>query len=1477
MQDNEKKPALRFKGFTDPWEQRKLGEIAKEVVRNDPASDAPIMMITAGNGFIEQSDRYAFNNAGESLKKYILLERGELAYNHGASKLRPYGSCFALTTVEKARIPFVYHCFSVEKSNPEFLSIELNGANVENQLRKIVSSGARMDGLLNIAYSEYTEVTVQLPKKEEQDWIAKFFKHLDTLITLHQRKYEKLVNIKKSMLDKMFPKNGASVPEIRFKGFTDPWEQRKLAELTKTITTGKSVNSDEGEVSDGDIGVLKTSCVSYDRFNPSESKPVVKSEQQLVKCAVEKDSVIVSRMNTPERVGACGYVSTDFPNLFLPDRLWKLKFQDTVDTYFVYMMLVSSAYKEKITSMASGTSGSMYNIPKETFLNLQLVIPAKIDEQKQLGRILKKIDSLITLHQRKLEKLVQIRKAFAERCFLQSRKELVMAFTKEADFEEAVVKLLIERGWKDGVLKNYTEQQLIQNWANILFENNRGIDRLNDYPLTDGEMQQIMEQVMNAKTPMKLNKFINGKSVLIKRDNPDDKLNFGKEVSLKIYDRLEIAAGLSRYQIAEQPKFPTKSKILNDRRGDLMLLINGMPVIHMELKKSGVSIKQACNQIEKYAAEGIFMGLFSLVQIFVAMNPEETVYFANPGPEGQFNPSYYFHWADFYNEPMNDWKDVTTALLSIPMAHMLVGFYTVADGSDGILKVMRSYQYYAASKISDAVSKAKWENDQQRGGYIWHTTGSGKTMTSFKSAQLIASSKDADKVIFLMDRIELGTQSLKEYRNFAGENEEVQATENTDILVDKLKSISPSDTLIVTSIQKMSNIKDDAQNKLNPNDIALINAKRLVFIVDECHRSTFGDMMQTIKHTFPKALFFGFTGTPIQGENQKKMSTTATVFGNELHRYSIADGIRDHNVLGFDPYKVLTFKDSDLRKAVALEKAKATSVGEALADLQKSKVFYKYLNLPMAGGKDALGEEIKGIEDYIPNTQYEGEEHQKAVVEDICENWQTQSRNSKFHAIFATSSIPEAIQYYKRFREAAPWLKVTALFDPNIDNNGKGITKEEGLKEIVEDYNARYGQDFSIPTFAKMKKDVAARLAHKLPYQRIERTPEKQLDLLIVVDQMLTGFDSKWINTLYLDKVLQYENLIQAFSRTNRLFGDDKQFGTIKYYRRPHTMEKNIADAVKEYSGDKPFGLFVDKLDKNVEKLNALYAEIKDLFVSAGIEEFSQIPADMAERKKFADLFQSFNENLEAAKVQGFKWDKPIVIVNEDTDEKTELHADFDERAFKVLALRYKELFTPNPDGGENDPDDDVPYAVNSYLTTIDTADIDTDYMNSRFEKYLKIFYQEGAEAEAIHQAETELHKTFATLSQEEQKYANIFLHDIQSGAVVPQPGKTLREYIAEYIAQKQNDQIHKVAEVFGLDEKKLRAFMRANITEANINEFGRFDDLKATVDKAKAKAYFEAIEGTKLIPPKVPVKYDKLLREFIVSGGFDLKMPKES
>lgn len=1049
-----------------------------------------------------------------------------------------------------------------------------------------------------------------------------------------------------------------------------------------------------------------------------------------------------------------------------------------------------------------------------------------------------------------------------------------MIFNKEADFEEELIEILSEKGWEKAVLKNYTEQDLLRNWADILFENNRDIDRLNDYPLTDGEMQQIIEQIEVLRTPLKLNGFINGKSVSVIRDNPEDKLHFGKEVSLKIYDRREIAAGQSRYQIAQQPKFPTKSKLLNDRRGDLMLLINGMPVIHIELKKTGIPVSQAYHQIEKYSNEGVFSGLFSLVQIFVAMNPDETVYFANPGPDGKFNPDYYFHWADFNNEPINEWDKVASTLLSIPMAHQLIGFYTVADDSDGILKVMRSYQYFAASAISDKVAKAKWEGNNQFGGYVWHTTGSGKTMTSFKSAQLIASSKDADKVIFLMDRIELGTQSLKEYRGFADENEDVQATENTNVLITKLKSSNPADTLIVTSIQKMSNIKDEVGGK-NAHDVEIIGDKRIVFIVDEAHRSTFGDMLITIKSTFPKAMFFGFTGTPIQDENQKKKNTTTTVFGDELHRYSIADGIRDKNVLGFDPYKVLTFRDQDIRKEVALENAKASTEEEAISDPAKSKIYYKFMDkskVPIAGYEDDLGKYIKGIEDYIPNSQYETIEHTSAVVTDILENWITLSRNSKFHAIFATSSIPEAIEYYRLLKQMGPELKVTALFDPNIDNNGEAQFKEDGLAEIISDYNEKYGQDFTIPTFPKMKKDIAARLAHKKPYERIEKEPDKQIDLLIVVDQMLTGFDSKWINTLYMDKMLKYENIIQAFSRTNRLFGPDKPFGTIRYYRRPHTMERNINEAVKLYSGDKPLGLFVPHLLENLKEMNRIFNNITALFTGAGIENFEKLPDDKVVCKKFVKDFNEFNNYLEAAQIQGFKWEIASYI-DENNGEKTDVT--FDEKTYLILVLRYKEL--TSGEGEDNDSHGEVPYDLDSHIIEIDTGLIDANYMNSRFEKYIKLLNLDGATKDVVEQAEAELHKTFATLPKEEQRYANIFLHDIQRGDAKVSEGKTLRDYINEYWSKAKDDQIHRVALALGLDEEKLRNIMSLHLNEANLNEFGRYDELKATVDKAKARSYFENVEGVKIEPRRVSAKIDKLLREFITGGGFDIETSSKS
>lgn len=1062
----------------------------------------------------------------------------------------------------------------------------------------------------------------------------------------------------------------------------------------------------------------------------------------------------------------------------------------------------------------------------------------------------------------------------------------MITFKTEAQFEQAFIDVLTQKGWEQEILKNKTEAQLLQNWATILFENNRQQDRLNDVPLTNTEMQQIIEQIKELKTPIKLNGLINGKTIAIKRDNPLDTLHFGKEVSLKIYDRQEIAAGQSRYQIVQQPKFERGSPLRNDRRGDVMLLINGMPVIHVELKRSGIPVSQAVNQIEKYSKEGIFSGLFSLIQVFVAMEPEETKYFANPGADGNFNPDYQFHWADFNNEPMNHWKDIASTLLSIPMAHQLIGFYTVADDNDGILKVMRSYQYYAANAISDKVAKTNWQqlsntanNSDCLGGYVWHTTGSGKTMTSFKSAQLIAQSKDADKVIFLMDRVELGTQSLAEYRNFANDGEDVQATENTNTLITKLKSSNPADTLIVTSIQKMSNIFEtvnDEGTATNSADIEKIRTKRLVFIIDEAHRSTMSGgnedkegMLVRIKRTFPKALFFGFTGTPIHEENQINLNTTADVFGNELHRYSIADGIRDGNVLGFDPYKVSTFRDIDLREKVALEQAKANTIIEAMNDPVKKEKFNYFMNdMPMAGYKDAMGKYHKGIEDYIPKSQYLSDAHQEKVVSDILDKWEILSQGNKFHAILATSSIAETIDYYRRLKAAKPELKVSALFDPHIDNSGdenRGPTfKGDGLEEIIADYNARYSQNFDFARHAAFKKDLSTRLAHKKQYKHIHTEPAKQLDLLIVVNQMLTGFDSKWLNTLYLDKVIENQHIIQAFSRTNRLFGPDKPHGIIRYYRYPHTMERHINDAVKLYSGDKPIGLFVDKLVNNLETMNEFVADIRELFINAGIDNFEKLPEDIDTCAKFAKLFNTFNQHLEAAKIQGFNWKQSIYSFTE-KDKPYEVTLAIDEQTYLSLILRYRELVAKGESIGARGGD--VPFDVSGYLTEIDTGKIDANYMNSRFDKYLKELNQNSIN---IENTLNELHKSFASLSQSEQKYAKLFLHDLQRGDARLIDGHTFRDYINIYKDNAENAQVNMVVDALGLDKRLLLTLMSDRVNENNLNDFGRFDALKETVDKAKAKAYFEKQDGITISLFKLNIRIEQFLKQFIFSRTDD-------
>ena len=1018
-------------------------------------------------------------------------------------------------------------------------------------------------------------------------------------------------------------------------------------------------------------------------------------------------------------------------------------------------------------------------------------------------------------------------------------------FNKEADFENALIALLATKSWEKEVLRHPTEEDLIANWQAHLDKTNQHIDKL-DVPLIRSEMNQILEQVQALKTPYALNGFINGKTVAIKRENEASR-HFGKEVSLDIFDREEISAGKSRYQIAQQPQFTPRSDLYPKQRGDLMLLINGMPMFHIELKRSGVPISQATNQIERYHKAGAFSGIFSLVQVFVAMTPEECRYFANTS--GPLNPAFYFRWADFNNVYMNDWDKVVTHFLSIPMAHQFIGDYTIADAKDEQLKVLRSYQYYAVNKIADTVAKTDWTAGNQRGGYIWHTTGSGKTVSSFKAAQLISRRRDADKVIFLLDRIELGEQSLFEYKNFSDNENDVQETENRAILLTKLKSKQDCDCLIVTSIQKMSNIK--VEEGENEADIEQIGGKRLVFIIDEAHRTTFGDMLLTIKHTFPNALFFGFTGTPIEEENAKKNSTTATVFGNELHRYSIADGIRDENVLGFHPFHIRTFKDGDLRRAVALQEAKAADESEVFTDDKKKKIYNQFMNdVPMAGDYASDGKYQKGIEDYVPNVQYQTAEHINAVVDDMLENWQRLSQGKKYHAIFATSSIPEAVNYYRLIKAKNSGLKLTALFDPNILNDGQGSDKEEWIAEILDDYNAQFDTSFGYASYAKFKTDLSDRLSHINAYKRIKS--EEQLDLLIVVDQMLTGFDSKWLNTLYLDKILDYANLIQAFSRTNRLCNKtDKPFGLIRYYRKPHTMQRNIERAVKLYSGDRPMGLFVDNLDKVIDKMNVCFADIADIFKRAEVADFATNPDDATACAKFVKLFNQLNDHLQAARLLGFVWEKLSYDVVQEDDSVITATLNFDQETYDKLLARYKDLFKEEPSSGGGS--DEVPFDLRSHINEIETDKIDQDYMNARFEKWLKAIGDSEKTA-----ALEELHHSFATLSKEDQKFAELFLHDVQSGDIQLDPSLALSDYIANYKQKDANDKVEKVISALGLNDDLLRTMLARKYTRENL-DLGRFNDLKASVDKEKAKVYFN--EKRMIFLNK---RIDEFLRAFI-------------
>ena len=1463
--EEKKVPALRFRGFDNAWEQRCLGECFEE--RNENMPKGELISVTINDGVKRFSELGRHDNSNENKSKYKKVCVGDIPYNsmrmwQGASGYSMYeGIVSPAYTVLKPKEGVNSRCVSYLFKREDMIhTFQLN------------SQGITSDNW-NLKYPKLSQIGIFLPLNlREQEKIVECFVKLDHLISLHQRKLEMLKRVKKSMLEKMFPKNDAKVPEVRFSDFTDAWEQCKLSSLCDKFTDGDWIEAKDQ--SNSGVRLIQTGNVGIAEYldKPNNKKWISNDTFEALHCEeVFEGDILISRL--PEPAGRACIVPNLASKMITAVDCTIVRVSKDTSNKFLLQYLSSQKYFDEVNTCLAG--GTRQRISRSNLANFDVVIPVKKSEQEAIGIYFENLDHLIILHQRKyfsivmLNTIIQIIEIICLCCFSLfygvdynykmvrnycCQEGMGVKFEKEADFEEAVIDLLLKYGWSNGnetgsreknVIKYPTEEDLIQNWADILYKNNSERSRLNGVKLNKDEMQQIIDQIKIA-TPYAINGIIKGKSVTIKRTNEEDRENFGKEISLNIYDPKKVRAGESRYQVVQQPKFSRKHSKLQDRRGDLMLLINGMPVIHIELKRSGGNVEEARGQISKYCEENIFEGIFSLVQIFVAMTPEDAIYFANPGSGKAVNPDFCFHWADIENNQIRDWQEVVKHLLSIPMAHELIGWYTIADDNDCVLKVMRSYQYYAVHKIYEKTREHDWDSKDGQGGYVWHTTGSGKTMTSFKAAELIARDKLADKVVFLMDRIELGTQSFREYTAFADEDI-VQETGNSGVLLSKMKGNHPKDLLIVSSIQKMDRVSEDAVSLRREKELEEIRKKRLVFIFDECHRTTNGDMFANIRKAFPRALLFGFTGTPIFDENAKSSLSTADIFGDNLHTYTIADGIRDENVLGFDPTMVKIYADEDLKEELAKDECKAKDMNEIRTNPKKLEVYQKYQNMSEVD-----------IEAKLPKGQYDSDNYRDGVIKDIKDHWDRLSFGGKFHAIFATSSIPAAIDYYRRFRRQWPELKVTSLFDKNLDDTKgeQSMDKERGLVEILEGYQHQFGLDFDIARWPEFKKDVTRRLAHKENYSQVEK--EKQLDLLIVVDQLLTGFDSKFVNTLYLDKLLDYQNLIQAFSRTNRIYNrNEKPFGIIRYYRSPHTMKKNMDDAFALFARKREDGIFANKLPSNVENMNQIFEQIQDIFVANGILDMSRLPEDESTQARIAQLTRKFQESYTSARLQGFDWNKVVVS---DEVGKGDIEVKVTEKEYLTLLMRCNEMAKR---GKERNRAGAFAYDIGVNLSAIQNEKITAEYLDRKFKIWTDYRNGKNPIKEREEELLKELEKNLSTLSEDDQNLAREIIRDIETGRLEVEEGKTFRDYIASYGESRKNREIRDVVEKLGVDEEKLRDLVMNK--PKYYKEGGRAIALENSIDDKLARIYYQRVHHREDTNLQVIRYAKKVLKEFIM------------
>ncbi|MGL5330460.1 MAG: type I restriction endonuclease subunit R [Peptostreptococcaceae bacterium] len=764
-----------------------------------------------------------------------------------------------------------------------------------------------------------------------------------------------------------------------------------------------------------------------------------------------------------------------------------------------------------------------------------------------------------------------------------------MSYQSEAQLEENLIKQLVSQGFNRVTIAD--EDGLKNNFRKELFEHNKA--KLNNEPFTDKEFERILRHV-EGKSVFQSSMVLRDKFILEREDS--------SEVYIEFFDTQNWCK--NRFQVTNQTTVVGKYT----NRYDVTLLINGLPLVQIELKRRGLDLKEAFNQINRYKKHS-YQGLYRYLQIFVVSNGVDTKYFANSDKEILF--SHTFFWSDEENKRISNLKDFTETFLDKCFVSKIISRYMITNETDKLLMVMRPYQIYAVEAL---VTRAFETNNN---GFIWHTTGSGKTLTSFKASQILAKEPNIKKVFFLVDRKDLDSQTLAEFNKF--EPDSVDTTDRTDTLVKQIKDINKP--LIVTTIQKMANaIKNDRYAKVMDQ----YREEKVVFIIDECHRSQFGDMHKSINKHFANAQYFGFTGTPRFYENRSQEGrVTADLFEKCLHTYLIKDAISDGNVLGFSVEYIKTF-DGDIDE----------SDDTRVAAIDKEEVF-------------------------MHDTRIEN------IADHIIKNHNGKTRNKEYTAILTVQSIPMLVKYYDKFKQLDHDLKIAGIFSfgANEDLEGKDEHSRDSLERIITDYNKIFDTNYSTDTFSSYFADVS------------KKVKSAKIDILIVVNMFLTGFDSKTLNTLYVDKNLKYHDLVQAYSRTNRVEKSTKPYGNIVCYRN---LKKNTDDALKLFSQTETtdivlmenYEYYLDRWFAELKKLKSLTPAPQDVD-SLDSEEskkqfilaFRELSKILVKLETFVDFeFEESELQISNQEYQDYK-SKYFTIyemVRKTQDEKTSILLDVD-------------------------------------------------------------------------------------------------------------------------------------------------------------------------------------------------------------------------